>query len=117
MQHGRDNRNRVFVHPTFCKPYEHHGNHSDRNANNSSDRKSTRLNSSHVSISYAVFCLKKKQTASSRASSCLRPSLRDFRTMPVSSLPAWLAWWYYGCLAVVAAWTADDSGRPANSAS
>src|SRR5207249_10266835 len=27
-----------------------------------SDRKSTRLNSSHVSISYAVFCLKKKKT-------------------------------------------------------
>src|SRR5437868_9619987 len=27
-----------------------------------SDRKSTRLNSSHVSISYAVFCLKKKNT-------------------------------------------------------
>src|SRR5699024_12681476 len=26
----------------------------------SQDRKSTRLNSSHVSISYAVFCLKKK---------------------------------------------------------
>src|SRR5699024_10138411 len=26
------------------------------------DRKSTRLNSSHVSISYAVFCLKKKIT-------------------------------------------------------
>src|SRR5699024_11699738 len=26
----------------------------------SKDRKSTRLNSSHVSISYAVFCLKKK---------------------------------------------------------
>src|SRR5690606_41587179 len=25
------------------------------------DRKSTRLNSSHVKISYAVFCLKKKQ--------------------------------------------------------
>src|SRR5207249_6290771 len=34
----------------------------------SEDRKSTRLNSSHVSISYAVFCLKKKkktQTANS----------------------------------------------------
>src|SRR5438067_7439925 len=29
-------------------------------SNNFSDRKSTRLNSSHVSISYAVFCLKKK---------------------------------------------------------
>src|SRR5690606_41614959 len=26
------------------------------------DRKSTRLNSSHVKISYAVFCLKKKRT-------------------------------------------------------
>src|SRR5699024_12881022 len=28
------------------------------------DRKSTRLNSSHVSISYAVFCLKKKSNRS-----------------------------------------------------
>src|SRR5207249_5921452 len=32
---------------------ENHGPHTDR--------KSTRLNSSHVSISYAVFCLKKKK--------------------------------------------------------
>src|SRR5436305_11964513 len=31
-----------------------------RSARSSSDRKSTRLNSSHVRISYAVFCLKKK---------------------------------------------------------
>src|SRR6266513_5639857 len=31
-----------------------------RFANSRGDRKSTRLNSSHVSISYAVFCLKKK---------------------------------------------------------
>src|SRR5437773_7415435 len=29
------------------------------------DRKSTRLNSSHITISYAVFCLKKKQTKTS----------------------------------------------------
>src|SRR5690348_8857961 len=29
---------------------------------NAGDRKSTRLNSSHPSISYAVFCLKKKNT-------------------------------------------------------
>src|SRR5699024_11276355 len=29
-------------------------------AQGNKDRKSTRLNSSHVSISYAVFCLKKK---------------------------------------------------------
>src|SRR2546427_8424965 len=31
-----------------------------------SDRKSTRLNSSHSQISYAVFCLKKKKTTASR---------------------------------------------------
>src|SRR2546426_10438807 len=30
---------------------------------NERDRKSTRLNSSHLVISYAVFCLKKKKTA------------------------------------------------------
>src|SRR5258707_2281310 len=30
-----------------------------------SDRKSTRLNSSHANISYAVFCLKKKKNKSS----------------------------------------------------
>src|SRR5437870_11516426 len=31
------------------------------------DRKSTRLNSSHVAISYAVFCLKKKKTTEYRS--------------------------------------------------
>src|SRR5690625_5990093 len=31
------------------------------------DRKSTRLNSSHVAISYAVFCLKKKRLATDLA--------------------------------------------------
>src|SRR3712207_7036529 len=31
-------------------------------ARNTPDRKSTRLNSSHANISYAVFCLKKKNT-------------------------------------------------------
>src|SRR2546430_13320976 len=34
--------------------------HDRWNAATSSDRKSTRLNSSHSQISYAVFCLKKK---------------------------------------------------------
>src|SRR3712207_7375526 len=32
-----------------------------RKMNSSVDRKSTRLNSSHANISYAVFCLKKKK--------------------------------------------------------
>src|SRR5437667_616675 len=31
------------------------------------DRKSTRLNSSHITISYAVFCLKKKRRAPARS--------------------------------------------------
>src|SRR2546430_12579377 len=34
---------------------------SDCLVHNESDRKSTRLNSSHSQISYAVFCLKKKK--------------------------------------------------------
>src|SRR5207253_5959248 len=44
----------------------HHDRNPLRRANGGSDgddrdRKSTRLNSSHVAISYAVFCLKKKK--------------------------------------------------------
>src|SRR5437870_11381284 len=38
------------------------------------DRKSTRLNSSHVAISYAVVCLKKKTSISTRASFRVRQS-------------------------------------------
>src|SRR3712207_7077330 len=34
---------------------------ADRRADEPADRKSTRLNSSHANISYAVFCLKKKK--------------------------------------------------------
>src|SRR5207244_13174318 len=42
------------------------------------DRKSTRLNSSHQIISYAVFCLKKKTTRRARdARLQRRPELRD----------------------------------------
>src|SRR5260363_185228 len=37
-----------------------------RTTGNVADRKSTRLNSSHQIISYAVFCLKKKNNASIR---------------------------------------------------
>src|SRR5256886_13278750 len=36
------------------------GRHDDAQARDMGDRKSTRLNSSHSQISYAVFCLKKK---------------------------------------------------------
>src|SRR5699024_12456980 len=37
------------------------GQEDDHSRRTGGDRKSTRLNSSHVSISYAVFCLKKKK--------------------------------------------------------
>src|SRR3712207_7711031 len=44
------------------------------------DRKSTRLNSSHANISYAVFCLKKKKTDSHHDAThngCLRLSIHN----------------------------------------
>src|SRR5699024_11304160 len=41
-------------------PAAHHGPLTAGEPFRRQDRKSTRLNSSHVSISYAVFCLKKK---------------------------------------------------------
>src|SRR5690349_23743572 len=42
------------------------GNADDLRLDFRSDRKSTRLNSSHVEISYAVFCLKKKKQMNNR---------------------------------------------------
>src|SRR5205807_4385447 len=42
----------------------------------SRDRKSTRLNSSHLVISYAVFCLKKKKDSHDVATVSIRPNVR-----------------------------------------
>src|SRR3712207_4614418 len=48
-------------------PFAHRGRSSDDRSGSAGhsrwlgDRKSTRLNSSHANISYAVFCLKKKK--------------------------------------------------------
>src|SRR5438874_6332496 len=47
------------------------------------DRKSTRLNSSHVEISYAVFCLKKKITDTRYS---YRISYREFPSVPWQNL-------------------------------
>src|SRR5439155_6199106 len=44
-------------------PTQRDGGSAERNRKVQRDRKSTRLNSSHVAISYAVFCLKKKKKA------------------------------------------------------
>src|SRR5437660_9670116 len=43
----------------------------------SSDRKSTRLNSSHVAISYAVFCLKKKKKTKTKETHNKQPDTRE----------------------------------------
>src|SRR3954463_10002971 len=57
-----------------------------------SDRKSTRLNSSHTIISYAVFCLKKKKTNATRPRRSGQYSLHTihsylrYRTRPRLSL-------------------------------
>src|SRR3712207_8927859 len=45
--------------PRRCRPV--HVGHRLSPPRSPGDRKSTRLNSSHVNISYAVFCLKKKK--------------------------------------------------------
>src|SRR5690606_41255740 len=42
-------------------PQPDRGRHRQDRPDRRGDRKSTRLNSSHVKISYAVFCLKKKK--------------------------------------------------------
>src|SRR5207249_4488515 len=66
---------------------------------NGKDRKSTRLNSSHVSISYAVFCLKKKKEIGDssgrprsrtlwRSTIGLRPPPPRQRSIPTPSTPA-----------------------------
>src|SRR2546426_9137239 len=44
------------------------------------DRKSTRLNSSHLVISYAVFCLKKKKQTTQRSSLVSRDRIARRRT-------------------------------------
>src|SRR3989442_11720596 len=52
----------------------------DRIGYHAGDRKSTRLNSSHVRISYAVFCLKKKKRkplARPRSPPCQSPHLKN----------------------------------------
>src|SRR5438445_1178115 len=47
--------------PGAGAPFAFSHDSSIENVSPSQDRKSTRLNSSHANISYAVFCLKKKK--------------------------------------------------------
>src|SRR2546430_6898530 len=63
--------------PSGEPPVEQHDDHpgADR------DRKSTRLNSSHSQISYAVFCLKKKKERST-----LQPPLEQTTGLPLECI-------------------------------
>src|SRR5436305_11290836 len=55
----------LFRSPAFRPGPRFVGGHAskERPRHDVGDRKSTRLNSSHVRISYAVFCLKKKKSS------------------------------------------------------
>src|SRR2546426_7239629 len=61
----------------------HAGNtpRGEANAPGGLDRKSTRLNSSHLVISYAVFCLKKKKKTNTRRTPSGEPSRTRLLTM------------------------------------
>src|SRR3989454_5667892 len=63
-----------------------------REAMEPQDRKSTRLNSSHLVISYAVFCLKKKKKIAKVAGASCRCEVE------VGSVKSTLLnWWKYRC--------------------
>src|SRR2546430_11664067 len=68
---GRDAAAEVENHPVKPRRLGMMGNANRRQLAQKSrcatDRKSTRLNSSHSQISYAVFCLKKKNTTKVRS--------------------------------------------------
>src|SRR5699024_12660474 len=55
-----DRKHGLVATKTISRILTYFDNRLDTNSFCGTDRKSTRLNSSHVSISYAVFCLKKK---------------------------------------------------------
>src|SRR5690606_40959716 len=59
---GKVRLSKIALSPGVSKQYE------------KADRKSTRLNSSHVKISYAVFCLKKKMREGCRVPRMSRPA-------------------------------------------
>src|SRR2546429_5499685 len=64
VTNDRKSRKRNYAHEEFHEKSE--------SAVYSIDRKSTRLNSSHGYISYAVFCLKKKKKSYSYCARCMR---------------------------------------------
>src|SRR2546426_5864717 len=62
---------RVTSSPTISVGSSALSTRSSASGSHQADRKSTRLNSSHLVISYAVFCLKKKKKITNRSTSHL----------------------------------------------
>src|SRR5689334_24389999 len=69
-----------------CATVNRYGYFVDQLASNGGDRKSTRLNSSHSSISYAVFCLKKKKKKKSVKTICSTHDLRPNNIQKISKV-------------------------------
>src|SRR5256885_2815381 len=69
LMHARENREQA------CLAYHGQADNGSFHEISFRDRKSTRLNSSHLVISYAVFCLKKKKKKN-------RARVADYRSSP-----------------------------------
>src|SRR2546430_8346412 len=68
---------------------EKHPRHAPDVQHSGADRKSTRLNSSHSQISYAVFCLKKKKIKFDHLASSLTMVIVDpFAILRISTAPS-----------------------------
>src|SRR5476649_205707 len=92
----RPPRSTLFPYTTLFRSLGHFGNSRDQrlgrdDAGEDSDRKSTRLNSSHTVISYAVFCLKKKKIVRIRLGVLMEKAQIRFILLPtdISVMAAW----------------------------
>src|SRR5215475_15478732 len=78
----RPPRSTLFPYTTLFRsrpPEPRRGHHAEAPAAppDRRDRKSTRLNSSHVKISYAVFCLKKKKKKKTETKTTKKPKKQN----------------------------------------
>src|SRR5256885_9298615 len=84
----RPPRSTLFPYPTLFRSLqqwvlgEHRQQFGIGVAGEAADRKSTRLNSSHLVISYAVFCLKKK-----KSNRCAPPHYTDHHPILATATP------------------------------
>src|SRR3712207_8326525 len=75
-------------HPVLVLPRDGEEREHDGPDEDVVDRKSTRLNSSHANISYAVFCLKKKKYVATLHAN-VAPVLNSISYTPTDSLLCW----------------------------